>query len=172
MYRNLSYRVSQGALLLLLVGCATTPQSGGQNTGEAMNTPTVGEVSAFLKSKGHNPRLEATESGSPRLVVNEDGDNFLAAFYDCTEGGRLADRRCTGLEFSVTYPVEKKPTLAEINRLNTEYRMAKAYVNDKGDPGVAVALNTGGAFTREHLEDGLEWWIGAMRTFEEDIGWN
>ena len=105
-------------------------------------------------------------------VVIEDGDNFLAAFSDCTEGGGLADRRCTGLEFSVTYPVEKKPTLAEVNRLNTEYRMAKAYVNDEGDPGVAVALNTGGAFTREHLEDGLEWWIGAMRTFEEDIGWN
>lgn len=137
-----------------------------------MNTPTVGEVVEVLEANGHKPRLEATSAGEPQLVVNEGADNFLVAFYDCTSGGALASRRCTGVEFSVTYPVQPKPTLGDINRLNSEYRMAKAYVNDKGDPGISVALNTGGAFTREHLEDGLAWWIGAMRTFEEDIGWN
>jgi hypothetical protein len=158
--------------LAILTGCATAPQSSADKPSQVMNTPTVGEIAEFLESKGHSPRLEATEAGDPRLIVNEGGDNFLTLFYDCTEGGGLAARRCTGIEFSVTYPVEKKPTLSQINKMNARYRMAKAYMNTKGEPGVSVALNTGGAFSSKNLEDGLDWWIAAMRGFEKDIGWN
>lgn len=159
------------ATAVILAGCANTAPSTNAADGETMNTPTVAEVIEFLESKGHSPKLEADDAGDPQLIVNEDGDIFLAAFYDCSAGGGLATRRCTGLEFSVTYPANPRPTLGQINRLNREYRMAKAYVNDEGNPGISVTLNTGGAFTRKHLEDGLVWWIGAMRTFEEDIGW-
>ena len=137
-----------------------------------MNAPTVGEFSDFLKSQGHSPKIEADETGAPTLVVNEGGDNFLASFYDCTTTGGLMARRCTGVEFSVSYPVKKKPTLSRINELNTSYRMAKAYVNSDGEPAISLSLNTGGAFNSGNLRDSLDWWTSAMRAFEKDIGWN
>jgi hypothetical protein len=160
------------SLLALLAGCMGTQQPGGQVEGRALNSPTVGEVAEFLKSKGHNPKIQRDDAGSPMLVVNEEGDNFMLAFYDCSKGGGLATRRCTGAEFSVAYPVKKKPTLSRINELNQSYRMAKVYVNSEGNPGVSLAVNLGGAFSSGNLSDNLEWWVAAMRHFEEDIGWN
>lgn len=160
------------SLLALLAGCMDPQQTGGQVEGHALNTPTVGEVAEFLKSNGHNPKIQRGDAGGPMLVVNEGGDNFMLGFYDCTKTGGLAARRCTGAEFSVAYPVEKKPTLPRINEMNQNYRMAKVYVNSEGNPGVSMAVNLGGAFSSGNLSDNLEWWVSAMRHFEEDIGWN
>ncbi len=172
MTRTLFHRILPiTALLALAAGCAGPTPSGGESAGRPMNTPTVGEFSDFLKSQGHSPRLEASDSGSPTLVVNEGGDNFIVYFYDCTPGGGLVVRRCTGAEFTVSYPVEEKLTLSEINHLNQRYRMAKTYVNAVGDPGISLALNTGGAFNSGNLRDVLERWIATMRAFEDDIGW-
>lgn len=169
MIRKLLFPIS---LLGLLAGCMGTQQPGGQAEGQALNTPTVGEVADFLKSSGHSPKIQRNDDGGPMLVVNEEGDNFMLAFFDCTTSGGLAARRCTGAEFSVAYPVEKKPTLSRINEMNQNYRMVKAYVNSEGNPGVSMAVNLGGAFTSGNLADNLDWWVSAMRHFEEDIGWN
>lgn len=160
------------SLLTLLAGCMGTQQPGGQVEGRALNTPTVGEVADFLESQGHNPKIQRDDAGGPMLVVNEEGDNFMLAFFDCTKSGGLATRRCTGAEFSVAYPVKKKPTLSRINEMNQNYRMVKVYVNSEGNPGVSMAVNLGGAFSTGNLSDNLEWWVSAMRHFEEDIGWN
>lgn len=160
------------AFLALLAGCAGSPKSGGESAGSPMNTPTVGEFSDFLKSQGHRPKIKADDSGSPMMLVNEGGDNFLVSFFDCTSGGGLAARRCTGVEFGVSYPVKRKPTLSKINEMNKNYGKAKAYLDAEGNPGISLGLNTGGAFNSGNLRDALEWWTAAMRTFEEDIGWN
>ena len=161
-----------GALLALLAGCAGSPQSGSESAGRPMNTPTVGEFSDFLKGQGHSPKMETDDSGGPVLVVNEDGDNFLVSFFDCTTTGGLTARRCTGVELHVSYPVKRKPTLSKLNQLNKSYRMAKVYLDSEGNPGITLALNTGGAFNSGNLRDSLDWWTSAMRTFEKDIGWN
>lgn len=160
------------ALLALLAGCMGSTQSGGESAGRPMNTPTAGEIAEFLKSQGHGPKMGADDSGSPMLTVNEDGDNFILSFYDCTTVGGLAARRCTGVEFSVSYQVKKKPTLSRIHELNMNYRMAKAYLDSDGNPGISMAVNTGGGFNSGNLRDSLEWWTAAMRAFENDIGWN
>ena len=162
------------ALLALLAGCTGAAPSGGgaQAVGVPMNTPSVADVAAILKDQGHNPKIQSDDSGAPMLLVNEDGDNFMVGFYDCTKGGGLAAQRCTGAEFSVSYPAKTKPTLSRINEMNQSYRMAKAYVNDEGNPGISMSVNLGGAFNSGNLTDSLEWWTAAMRQFEEDIGWN
>lgn len=163
------------ALLTPLAACMGTGAETGSSpiaSGAPMKTPTVGEFVSFLNNEGHQAKIKPSESGAPMLSVNEGGDNFTVQFFDCGTGGGLAARRCTGAEYSVSYPVKKKPTLAQINELNQGYRLAKAYVADNGDPGISMAINTGGAFGTGNLSDNLEWWITAMRQFEEDIGWN
>lgn len=169
MIRKVLFPVS---LLGLLAGCMGTQPTAGQVEGQALITPTVGEIAEFLESKGHSPKIERDRAGEPTLLVNEEGDNFMIAFYDCSKGGGLAARRCTGAEFSISYPVKKKPTLSRINVMNQNYRMAKVYMNSDGNPGVSMAVNLGGAFSSGNLSDNLEWWVTAMRHFEEDIGWN
>lgn len=160
-------------LLALLAGCTGAGQSGGggQALGTPMNTPSVGDFADLLRTHGHDPKIQRDDSGAPMLTVNQEGDNFMVAFYDCTKTGGLAARRCTGAEFSVAYPVKKKPTLSKINEMNQTYRMAKAYVNAEGNPAVSMAVNIGGAFNSGNLADDLEWWTAAMRHFEKDIGW-
>ena len=94
MTRTLFHRILPiAAMLALIAGCAGPTPSGGESAGRPMNTPTVGEFSDFLKGQGHSPRLQASDSGAPSLVVNEGGDNFIVYFYDCTTGGGLAMRR-------------------------------------------------------------------------------
>lgn len=164
-------------LLTLLAGCMGTDQSGGkaagaQAAGTPMNTPNVGEVAELLKNHGHDPKIQRDDNGGPMLLVNEEGDNFLVAFYDCSKGGGLAARRCTGAEFSVSYPVKKRPTLSQINEMNQTHRMAEVYMDSEGNPGVSMAVNIGGAFNSGNLADDLEWWTSAMRHFEKEIGWN
>jgi hypothetical protein len=144
---------------------------GGESAGRPMKSPTVGEFSDFLKEQGNSPKIKPGDSGAPMLSVNEGGDNFFVFFFDCSTGGGLAARRCTGVEINVSYPVKKKPTLSEINELNKSYRMAKAYMNAEGNPGISMSINIGGAFDSANLGDTLEWWTAAMRAFEKDIGW-
>jgi hypothetical protein len=164
--------LTTAALVAVLSSCAAPPQEVGKTADGPMNTPTVGEIVSFLASQGQRAKLEANDAGDPQLIVNKHGDNFLVAFYDCNADGALASRRCTGLEFSVSYPVKKKLSLSQIDRFNRDYHMVKAYMNDEGNPGLSLAMNIGGAFNRDHLVDSLDWWFAAMRQYEKDIGWS
>lgn len=155
------------AVLLLLSGCVSTAGS----QGPVVSDPTVGEFAGLLHDFGHKTRIDTDNSGDPMLLVNEGGDNFVVFFYDCKGSGGAADRRCTGAELNVSYPVKKKITLARINDINRNYRLAKAYLKDGKDPALSMTLNIGGTFTGGHVSDSLEWWQVAMRGFEEDIGW-
>lgn len=155
------------AALLLLSGCVTSAGS----QGPVVSTPTVGEFAGLLQDFGHKTRIDTDKSGDPMLVVNEDGDNFVVFFYDCSGEGGAAAKRCTGAELNVSYPVKKKVPLSQINDINRNYRMAKAYIKDNNDPALSMTLNTGGTFAAANVTDSLEWWQAAMRGFEEDIGW-
>lgn len=153
------------AALLAASGCVST--AGGENP--VVSTPTVGELAGLLHDFGHRTRLGRDTTGGPALVANEGGDNFVVLFYDCSGEGAAA--RCTGAELNASYPVRETIPLARINEINRNYRLAKAYLKDDGEPALSMALNTGGTFAAGNLTDSLEWWQVAMRGFEEDIGW-
>lgn len=158
-------------LVAALSACTATPQQATKTPASTMKSPTVGEIVSFLASQGQRAKLDASDSGDPQLTVNKHGDNFFVAFYDCTKGGSLASRRCTGMEFTVTYPVKKKVSLSRLAHFNLDYHMVKTYMNNEGNPGLSLAMNIGGAFSREYLIDNLDWWFAAMRQYEKDIGW-
>src|SRR5215472_10728341 len=91
-------------------------------------------IANALRDLGYAAKIDADDSGDPRVNTAVDGHKWQVYFYDCT-GGQLEDRRCQSFQFFADNSMDTQVPIALINKWNKEYRYAKAYLQQGNEAG-------------------------------------
>lgn len=127
---------------------------------------TVEEVSAWLKSVGHEPKIQKTDDGEPYVEsTTAGGVKFSVDLYDCAEG------RCRALQFVASFDVTDPLPLDKVNAWNRKQRYLRAYIDDSGDPTFAYDANVAPGGTFEALHDDFDIFLQILPIALEHIGW-
>lgn len=127
------------------------------------------EVMAVMEDYGLNVDIEYPEE-SEGPVLNSATENFMfqVSFEACDDDG-------TGCELIVFrcgfgFEPEDRPDLETLNSWNSEL-WGKAYMDENGNPWVALEVNIVGGITEDNMMDTLTWWDGMMFEFADFIGY-
>jgi hypothetical protein len=95
---------------------------------------TAGIIANELRDLGYSAKIDADDSGDPRVNTAVDGHKWQVYFYDCSDG-ELEERRCDSFQFFADNSMRSPVPAALINKWNKEYRYAKAYLQQGNEPG-------------------------------------
>ena len=119
---QMSRFVSRGVTALLLVLLAL-PASAATQAG--ISGP---EMVKILQDEGYQAKLSADADGDPMIESRMSGVTVYVYFYDCEA------RRCESLQFSVGLNLDNGSSPAVVNSFNSEFRYARAYLDNEMDP--------------------------------------
>lgn len=148
---------------------ATTPSIAAGSKDSIVVRMTPAQIATFLKSGGYGAEIDTDSEGDPMIISGTSGTKFGVVFFDCEKNGALADRYCTDLEFIAVYTFDKKPSLATLNKWNTEQAFGKAYMKEDGDVILSMPINLAGGVSTSFLESTMEWWNSIVVEFEKKI---
>jgi hypothetical protein len=116
-------------------------------------------LAALLKVHGATLRgRESMSDGSPVLLLQAPSNTSFAAFLE--GGGAILQLRAAwgGLDL--------KP--ADMNEWNAQYRFTRAWLDDDGDPVLAMDIDITGGVTPARLDDALDTFLRlSLPTFEQ-----
>lgn len=127
------------------------------------------DVAALIEDYGLSAEIEYPDDAEGPLISSAtDNFMFLITFEACDPDG-------TGCELIVfrcgfSFEPEDRPDLETINAWNNE-QWGKAYMDDEGNPWVAIEVNVMDGITEENLVDTLGWWEDMMIEFADHIGY-
>lgn len=107
--------------------------------------------------------LGTDDVGDPNIIGRINGTKYGIYFYGCSNG-----RDCTALQFSAGWS-GVETNLTEINAWNRDNRLAKAFLDNDGDPRLEMDINAEHGITRANLDNSFEWWQICLREFSSQI---
>ena len=139
------------------------PPSGGFDVVQA-NDP-VGIQQAMMNA-GYRAELTTDDKGNPKIIGTASKSTYWILFLDCQ-----ATSGCLGLEFYVSYSLDQKPSLEQVNQFNNDFRYVRAFTNNEGQPRMMmdILIRDGGMDTKTYLEY-VRLWTVIMPSFEDMIG--
>ena len=127
------------------------------------------EVVAMMEAYGLNVEIEYPED-SEGPVLNSASDSFMfqVTFEACDADGE----GCELIVFRSGFGFEPgdQPDLETLNLWNSEL-WGKAYMDESGNPWIALEVNLVGGITEDNMMDTLTWWDGMMIEFADHIGY-
>lgn len=127
------------------------------------------DVAAVMEDYGLVPEIEYFDDAEgPVISASTDNFMFLMTFEACDPDG-------TGCELIVfrcgfSFEPEDQPDLETLNEWNSGL-WGKAYMDESGNPWVALEINVRGGISEENLTDTLSWWEDMMIEFADHIGY-
>ena len=123
------------------------------------------EVAAVLRAKSLPVEITKDDAGDPMIKSSSSDLNWRVYFYDCTAG------RCTSIQFSSGFDLDKGMTYAKANEWNFSKRFGRAALDDEMDPYVRYDIDTAKGYTSESMAYALDTWLLIVPTFSEFIGY-
>jgi len=127
------------------------------------------DVAAMMEDYGLNVEIEYLDDAEgPVISSATDNFMFLVTFEACDPDG-------TGCELLVfrcgfSFEPEDRPDLETLNAWNSEL-WGKAYIDESGNPWIALEVNIMGGISEDNLMDTLTWWEDLMIDFADHIGY-
>ncbi len=125
------------------------------------------ELRDLFQGWGFPAELAADNDGNPVIHSSVQNINFTVFFYGC---GTQPTRRCDSIGFSAGFQV-KGLTPDRAIAWNRNYRFSKSYLDDQGNPFLAMNINIDGGVTAENLRAQLRWWEQSITDYLPYIGW-
>ena len=127
------------------------------------------EVVAMMEAYGLNVDIEyLDEAEGPVLSSATDNFMFVVTFEACDDDGEGCELIVFRCGFS--FEPEDQPDLETLNLWNSEL-WGKAYMDESGNPWIALEVNLVGGITEDNMMDTLTWWDGMMIEFADHIGY-
>jgi hypothetical protein len=111
-----------GVSVALVLGTVATLAQG--SAGDRINARLV---VAELKAMGLGAEISADDAGAPKITTTVDEFKWQIYFYDCDQGGEIAERACNSLQYFSGYTLEKPLVPQVLNKWNTENRYGRGY---------------------------------------------
>jgi hypothetical protein len=123
-------------------------------------------IQQAMMNAGYRAELTTDDEGNPKIIGTASQSTYWILFLDCQSSSG-----CLGLEFYVSYSLDVKPTLEQVDQFNNDFRYIRAFTNDAGDPRMMmdILVRDGGLDKRTFLEY-VRLWTVIMPSFEEMIG--
>ena len=127
---------------------------------------TAQEVAAVLKSKNLAADISTDDAGDPMIKSASDDLNWRIYFYDCTNG------RCTSIQFSAGFDLDKGITNAKCNEWNYTKRFGRCALDEEMDPYVRYDIDIAKGYTSESMAYALDTWLLVTPLFSTFIGFS
>ncbi|MCR8724222.1 YbjN domain-containing protein [Frigidibacter sp. ROC022] len=123
-------------------------------------------IQQAMMNAGYRAELTTDDQGNPKIIGTASKSTYWILFLDCQ-----ASSGCLGLEFYVSYSLDRKPTLEQVDQFNNDFRYIRAFTNKDGQPRMMmdILVRDGGLDKRTFLEY-VRLWTVIMPSFEEMIG--
>lgn len=111
-------------------------------------------IAAILREQDIWATVETDNGGDPMIEAKfEEGTPFRVYFYGCEE-----KKNCTSVQFGAAF-TKTKAGASEMVKWNKEYRFARAYLDNEGDPVLEMDVNLAeGGISRPLFRDTIELW--------------
>jgi hypothetical protein len=85
-------------------------------------------VAAELKAMGLGAEIGTDDDGGPKVSTMVDDFKWVIFFYNCEQGGDIAERACNSLQYFSGYTLDKPLAPQVLNKWNTDNRYARGYI--------------------------------------------
>ncbi|HSF96895.1 MAG TPA: YbjN domain-containing protein [Thermohalobaculum sp.] len=103
-------------------------------------------------------------AGDPMIRGRIGRHDYRIYFYGCRQG-----TACKNLTFAATWESDHYSDRS-MGDWNRSRRFGTAYIDDSGNPTLAMTLNLHGGISRWSLEESFDWWRVLMDEFSEYFG--
>lgn len=145
----------------LLAGLLAAPVAGHCETDDRIAGP---ELVQILQDAGYKAKLDTDSDGDPLVRTSMDGLDVTIFTYDCEK------RRCGSLQLSVGIDLPHGTTAAVVNKFNTDYRYARAFLDDENDPYLRFDFEVRNTRHAEFITSQLDSWEKVLGAFTDAIG--
>lgn len=123
-------------------------------------------IQQAMMNAGYRAELTTDDQGNPKIIGTASKSTYWILFLDCQ-----ASSGCLGVEFYVSYSLDQKPSLEQVNDFNNDFRYIRAFTNDQGQPRMMMdVLVRDGGLDKETFLEYVRLWTVIMPSFEEMIG--
>lgn len=145
------------AALILALGFAAFPALAQNVTADPK------AIAAILREQDFSATIKIDKEGDPLIEGQfEQGTRFNIYFYGCEK-----TVNCTSIQFVASF-TNTKAGSAEMVKWNTEYRFARAYLDQDGDPVIEMDLNLDkGGISRPLFDDHLDLWDTILARYSD-----
>lgn len=121
-----------------------------------------------LKTGGYAVTTDKDNDGEAKLKVAVDGINYDIYFYECTR-----ERDCLSYQIVAGYDLKTPTTASKMNEWNREKRLARAYIDDEGDPFIAadISMNAPDGASDALILANMRWFVSLSKDFHKFIDW-
>ncbi|MAN56069.1 MAG: YbjN domain-containing protein [Paracoccus sp. (in: a-proteobacteria)] len=126
----------------------------------------AGQIQNILQDRGMTVIRGKDDYGAPRLTTSADGNKFSIYFYDCDPGP------CDSVQFVAGFSEGAPADMAAINAWNREFRFGRVYLDDAGNPFVAMdVMLSGTGIGKRTFADILDNWGSMLADFRNYMNW-
>lgn len=150
---------ARAAAAMLLLACVFG--SPGLMAHESVITAEPEVILNYARGFG-GARLSEDAEGDPMIDGRIEGTRYLILFYGCEDGAN-----CTEIQLTAGW-TGSDLSLEDVNAWNREYRFAKAYIDDEGDPILEMNLNLEHGVSPNNLDSSFEWWATMLKGFTDE----
>lgn len=121
-----------------------------------------------LKAAGYNVTRGKDSTDTTKLTVKTPATNFSVYFYNCDDN----DKNCMSFQLQAGYDMKTPSTAAKMNEWNSTKRLVRAYLDDEGDPYIAVdiSMNAPGGMSDDLVIDNVKWFQAMAEAFQKFVG--
>lgn len=167
MKRNDISLFAAASLAVTLLASPVAEAAGANDKIIARMTP--GQIASIMQQKGYTASMDKDGEGDPMIIAGGDEGRYGVIFFDCEKTGALPDRYCTDLEFIAIFEVDRKPSLAKLNKWNAGQAFGKTYLDKDGDVALEMPINLAQGVSEGFIVSSLEWWQSVMVEFNKQV---
>ena len=123
------------------------------------------QIETILQDRGMAVERGKDDYGAPRLTTDVDGTKFSVYFYDCDSGP------CQSIQFVSGFSEGTPGDIASINAWNRQFRFGRVYLDDEGNPFVAMDVMLGEGVGDETFNASLDNWQQMLDDFRNYMNW-
>ena len=143
----------------VMFACLTAFPAAAEVTGDA------GRIETILQDRGMNVERGKDDYGAPRLTTEVDGTKFSIYFYDCDPAP------CGSIQFASGFSEGQPGDVAAINAWNRQFRFGRVYLDDQGNPFVAMDVMMADGVADGTFDDILDNWQRMLADFRNYMNW-
>jgi Putative bacterial sensory transduction regulator len=143
----------------------TGPSVGQAPAGDFLIATDPAGLQRAMQNGGYRAELTTDDNGNPKIVGSASRSTYWVLFLDCD-----SSVGCLGVEFYVSYDMQTKPSLEQINQFNEDFRYIRASINQYDQPSMYMdVLIRDGGLSQDAFLEYVRLWHAIVPEFEKTI---
>ncbi|HEV7248600.1 MAG TPA: YbjN domain-containing protein [Shinella sp.] len=122
-------------------------------------------LAQIFQANGFQASVARDSRGDPMIRSAAEGVSFVISFYGCRENAN-----CRSIQYTVSFRMEKPPTLDEINRFNQTRSLGEASLTSAGLPRLSYFMTLEGGVSEANFLHAFGLWRSVLSAFVRHIG--